>query len=118
VILFGALLLCLLPISSGAETLVAAPPPHIAKGETLFNNYCARCHGISAKGTPQGPAFLDKIYAPDHHADIAFYRAAELGVRAHHWKFGDMPKIPDMTKEDLTHIIAYIRWLQKQAGIF
>jgi len=41
-----------------------------------------------------------------------------MGVRAHHWTFGDMPKIPGITRDDLTQIIAYIRWLQKQAGIF
>ena len=117
-ILFAAYLLWLIPSSAAAEISSSAPPPIIAKGETLFNTYCARCHGLGAKGTPQGPSFLDKIYAPDHHADAAFYRAPEIGVRAHHWKFGDMPRIPQVTKEDLTQIVAYVRWLQKQVGIF
>ncbi len=90
----------------------------LAKGEALFNTNCSVCHGVGARGTKQGPPFLDKIYEPNHHADIAFYRAAEMGVRAHHWKFGDMPKIPGVARDDLTQIIAYIRWLQKQAGIF
>ncbi len=72
----------------------------------------------AADAPGQGPPFLDKVYEPNHHADTAFYLAAEMGVRAHHWKFGDMPKIPGVTRDDLTQIIAYIRWLQKQAGIF
>ena len=93
-------------------------PPGLAKGEALFTTNCAACHGLGGKGTKQGPPFLDKIYEPNHHADMAFYRAAELGVRAHHWKFGDMPKVPGASKDDVTQIIAYIRWLQKQAGIF
>jgi cytochrome c len=119
VILRGAAIVLLL---GGSPAMAADPPgttpPPLAKGEALFTNNCAACHGVGGKGTKQGPSFLDKIYEPNHHADIAFYRAAEMGVRAHHWKFGDMPKIPGATKDDMAHIIAYIRWLQKQAGIF
>lgn len=101
-----------------ADPSVAKPPLALAKGEALYNNNCATCHGVGAKGTAQGPPFLDKVYEPNHHADITFYRAPEMGVRAHHWKFGDMPKIPGVTKDALDQIIPYIRWLQKQAGIF
>jgi hypothetical protein len=49
---------------------------------------------------------------------MAFQRAAAQGVKAHHWKFGDMPKIEGVTADDVTQIIGYIRWLQRQAGIF
>jgi len=118
VILLGALLLCLFPWLSAAATPVPKPPPALMNGENLFNTHCARCHGLGARGTPVGPPFLDKIYEPNHHADIAFYRAPELGVRAHHWKFGDMPKIPGVSRDDLAQIIPYIRWLQKEAGVF
>jgi mono/diheme cytochrome c family protein len=105
-------------ITDAADAPDANAPPALAKGQALFNTNCAVCHGVGARGTKQGPPFLDKIYEPNHHADSAFYRAAEMGVRAHHWTFGDMPKIPGVTRDDLTQIIAYIRWLQKQAGIF
>ena len=117
-ILLGALLLCVLVLPSIAAPPIPQSPPALIKGEALFNTHCARCHGLGARGTAQGPAFLDKIYEPNHHADGAFYRAPELGVRAHHWKFGDMPKTPGVTREDLTQIIPYIRWLQKEAGVF
>jgi hypothetical protein len=49
---------------------------------------------------------------------MAFQRAAAQGVRAHHWKFGNMPNIDGVVPEDVSQIIAYIRWLQRQAGIF
>ncbi len=114
-----ALALCLtVTLAAAANAPDSKAPPALAKGEALFNTTCSACHGVGARGTKQGPPLLDKIYEPNHHADIAFYRAAEMGVRAHHWKFGDMPKIPGVTRDDLTQIIAYIRWLQKQAGIF
>jgi len=114
-ILLAALLA---PAAVFAETPPPQPPQDLLKGEALYNTNCSACHGVGARGSKQGPPFLDKIYEPNHHADAAFYRAPEAGVRAHHWKFGDMPKIPGVTKDDLTQIIAYIRWLQKQAGIF
>ena len=114
-ILLAALLM---PVGVFAETSPPKPPQDLIKGEALYNTNCSVCHGVGAKGTKQGPPFLDKIYEPNHHADAAFYLAPEMGVRAHHWKFGDMPKIPGVTKDNLTQIIAYIRWLQKQAGIF
>lgn len=44
--------------------------------------------------------------------------AAERGVRAHHWGFGDMPGIEGVKKEDVAMIISYVRELQKKAGIF
>ncbi|TAL10650.1 MAG: cytochrome c [Nitrospirae bacterium] len=101
-----------------ADPPIPKPPEALAKGEALYNTNCSACHGAGARGTAKGPPFLDKVYEPNHHADMAFYRAPEMGVRAHHWKFGDMPKIPGVTKDDLVQIIPYIRWLQKQAGIF
>lgn len=96
----------------------AAVPAEMKKGEAAFNANCARCHGERGVGTPNGPPLVHKIYEPNHHGDAAFQRAATLGVRAHHWQFGDMPKIPGVTPVDLEEIVKYVRWLQRQAGIF
>lgn len=93
-------------------------PAEFKKGETAFNTHCARCHGERGTGTAQGPPLVHKIYEPNHHGDAAFQRAAALGVRAHHWQFGDMPKIATATPADVDEIIKYVRWLQRQAGIF
>ncbi len=92
-------------------------PEEFKEGETQFNNYCSRCHGDRGTGTNNGPPLVHKIYEPSHHADMAFQRAAAQGVKAHHWKFGNMPKIEGVTPKDVTQIIGYIRWLQRQAGI-
>ena len=96
----------------------AAVPAELKKGEAAFNANCARCHGERGMGTSQGPPFIHKIYEPNHHGDAAFQRAATLGVRAHHWQFGDMPKIPAVTPADVDEIVKYVRWLQRQAGIY
>ncbi len=93
-------------------------PAELKEGETKFNTFCSQCHGPQGQGTNQGPPLVHKIYEPNHHADMAFQRAVAQGVRAHHWKFGNMPKIEGMVPEDVSQVIAYIRWLQRQAGIF
>lgn len=93
-------------------------PAEFKDGEIKFNAFCSPCHGAQGTGSAQGPPLVHKIYEPNHHADFAFQRAAAQGVKAHHWKFGDMPKIKGVTPDDVTQIIGYIRWLQRQAGIF
>ncbi|OGQ56012.1 MAG: hypothetical protein A3J24_02530 [Deltaproteobacteria bacterium RIFCSPLOWO2_02_FULL_53_8] len=88
------------------------------RGEAVFIANCARCHGVKGVGTDNGPPLLHKTYHPNHHADISFYRAVEQGVRAHHWPYGDMPKIEGVSRIDTGYIIYYIRSIQKEAGIF
>ena len=93
-------------------------PAHVQAGEAKFSANCAACHGVRAVGTKQGPPLVHKIYEPNHHADMAFQRAAENGVRAHHWEFGNMPKIEGVSSADVEQIIRYVRWLQREAGIY
>lgn len=92
-------------------------PAELQAGEAKFNAHCSACHGPQAAGTQQGPPLVHKIYEPNHHGDAAFLRAAEFGVKAHHWEFGNMPKIEGVSSADVEQIIRYIRWLQRQAGI-
>jgi mono/diheme cytochrome c family protein len=87
-------------------------------GEALFNTHCSKCHGPVARGTEKGPPLLHKIYEPNHHSDFSFRRAVEMGVRAHHWRFGDMPKVEGVTPEETGLIIKYIRQIQQEAGIY
>lgn len=98
------------------ESLIV--PEELLDGEARFNTFCGGCHGVYAKGTQKGPPLVHKIYEPGHHGDFAFIRAATQGVRAHHWEFGNMPKIPGVTVEEVKGIIQYVRWLQRQAGVY
>lgn len=92
-------------------------PADFQAGEAKFNANCSVCHGQQGVGTQQGPPLVHKIYEPNHHGDEAFQRAAANGVQAHHWQFGNMPKIDAVSREDVDQIVKYIRWLQRQAGI-
>lgn len=50
-------------------------------------------------------------------ADIAFQLAVKNGVRAHHWQFGDMAPVPQVTPDDVAHITAHVRAEQRKVGI-
>jgi mono/diheme cytochrome c family protein len=92
-------------------------PSELAEGERLFDRNCGRCHGARATGTENGPPLVHIVYEPNHHADIAFQRAVSFGVAAHHWRFGNMPPVPGLDEEAIARITAYVRWLQRKAGI-
>jgi len=119
----GVLLLCLglLAACDSSEPKPAVGsgpvPAEFQVGETTFNTTCAACHGKQGVGTDHGPPLVHKVYEPNHHGDQAFQRAAANGVQAHHWQFGNMPKVEGVTPGDVDQIVKYVRWLQRQAGI-
>lgn len=89
----------------------------IEEGERLFKANCAACHGLEAAGTQSGPPLVHPYYAPGHHNDAAFRRAARDGVPQHHWFFGDMPPVAGVSDEEIERIIAYVREIQRANGI-
>lgn len=96
---------------------LATPPEHQG-AERLFSARCAVCHGRAAIGTAQGPPLLHAFYEPGHHSDAAFQLAVARGVRQHHWNFGDMPPVPGLAPADVQRIAGYVRWLQREAGVY
>lgn len=126
-ILASALLLIASPVLStsgaqaGEKAATIAEPKLSGKlmlGKLAFGTHCAACHGKQGDGTEQGPPFLHRVYHPGHHGDESFFRAAKSGVRAHHWKFGDMAPVPKATDAQLQNIVQYIRALQHANGLF
>jgi mono/diheme cytochrome c family protein len=93
-------------------------PAEHAAGERLFDAHCAPCHGALASGSEVGPPLVHVYYEPNHHADAAFQRAVEFGVQAHHWGYGPMPAIDGLRPPEVERITAYVRWLQRQAGVY
>ncbi len=87
-------------------------------GKRIFEEQCASCHGRNAAGQEGvAPPLIHKIYEPSHHGDESFQRAVALGVRAHHWPFGNMPPIEGLTRVDVSTVITYVRELQRTNGI-
>ena len=110
------------PKSGSGAPLAQVTVPQLNGAETagrgLFDKSCAACHGADAAGRDGiAPPLVHVLYEPSHHADIAFQRAAKLGVRAHHWRFGDMPPVEGVTETDVGKITTYVRALQRANGI-
>lgn len=115
--------LCAALISSAAAQGWAVPQPspglmpNPVQGKPLYVQHCAECHGDRLQGTDKGPPMLHKVYEPSHHADMAFQLAVANGVRAHHWKFGDMAPVAGLTADEVAHITAFVRSEQRKVGI-
>ena len=87
-------------------------------GKTAFDAKCAVCHGLNGAGQDGvAPPLVHKIYEPSHHGDESFWLATQRGVRAHHWRFGDMAPVEGLTRADVKMIVAYVRELQRENGI-
>lgn len=105
----GAIVTVQLPLSFSIQEEI---------GKRAYDAVCATCHGANAQGRDGiAPPLAHKIYEPGHHGDMAFAPAAKNGVRAHHWKFGNMPAVEDVTQADVLNIVAYVRALQRENGI-
>ena len=103
-------------ISQSVETEIRVPF-RFAIGKNLYEKNCGQCHGMAGNGSEEGPPLMHKVYEPSHHGDESFYRAVSQGAKAHHWKFGDMKPIPELSDRDVGKILPYVRWLQVQHGI-
>ena len=108
--------------SRGFDTLpeMAVRVPDLSSvaqaGREAFARRCAQCHGAHGGGGA-GPPLVHPIYRPAHHADVAFNLAVRRGVRAHHWRLGDMPPQADVGSEEIAAMTRYVRELQAANGI-
>ena len=93
-------------------------PSSQTMGKTLFEKFCAECHGKDLGGNDKGPPFLHRFYLPGHHGSASFYKAVKEGVRAHHWNFGDMKPIKNLEEAHVTLIVKYVRYIQNKAGLY
>lgn len=105
------------PDSSTVSVKVPVLSALAVTGKDAFDASCAGCHGPHAAGTDKGPPLVHVIYNAGHHADEAFVLAAKLGVRQHHWRYGNMPPQPEVTPGQMEAIVRYVRELQAANGI-
>jgi mono/diheme cytochrome c family protein len=117
-----AVAVLLLVAGCGAEVdgdvLATLPTPaEHARGSALYAQHCSVCHGAYGLGAETGPPLVHPVYRPRHHGDEAFQLAVAQGVRAHHWRFGDMPPVPGLDRHDVEQVTGYVRWLQRAVGV-
>lgn len=105
------------PARPPEEIVVPTLTATAERGRAAFQQFCSTCHGAKAAGSDKGPSLVHKIYEPSHHGDPAFLLAASNGVRAHHWRFGDMQPVPGVADRQIAEIVAYIREMQRANGI-
>ncbi|WP_093033516.1 c-type cytochrome [Ruegeria marina] len=96
---------------------LAGPDAGAGRRAALFEANCAACHGANAAGSDRGPPLVHRIYEPSHHGKMAFDLAARQGVRAHDWRFGNMPPVEGLSDKDVPQITDYVRALQRANGI-
>ncbi|HVM20104.1 MAG TPA: cytochrome c [Egibacteraceae bacterium] len=113
----AAALLLAVACGGGEGDTPAQAGDQIAAGQQAFERNCMGCHGAQGRGSDVGPPLVHEVYEPGHHDDESFRRAVREGVVPHHWDFGPMPAFPGVPDEDIEAIIAYVRHLQRDAGI-
>lgn len=99
---------------TGTSTVV--PLAEDAGGATVYEALCASCHGTDLRGTDKGPSQLSIVYEPGHHGDEAYRSSIRNGAVQHHWGFGDMPAVVNITDEQIEAVISYIRGEQQRLG--
>ena len=106
----------------GSDDPVAAPPESLvplaadADGASVYQARCASCHGEDLRGTDKGPSQLSIVYEPNHHGDESYRSAIRNGAPQHHWSFGDMPAVEDITDDQIERVILYVRTRQQALG--
>ena len=119
----GAVLALTFVLSAcGGDDPVAAPPESVvplaadADGASVYQARCASCHGEDLRGTDKGPSQLSIVYEPNHHGDESYRSAIRNGAAQHHWGFGNMPAVEDITDDQIERVITYIRTQQQELG--
>ena len=92
-------------------------PGDVTAGAAVYEQSCADCHGAGAAGGDGGPGLLDARYAMPGYDDLAFVTAVARGVSADGSDGGGMPRIRGLSEQDLADLLAYVRDLQRDAGL-
>ena len=100
------------------EVIAAELSEEAIQGEALFK---ANCPGVPRRergGHEAGSAADSRHLQSGSPFGQGFLSGGRrLGVRAHHWPYGDMPPQPQVKEAEVALIIRYIRELQEANGI-
>ncbi len=87
------------------------PEPY-EKGQQYFHEVCSNCHGSDAMGKhTQAPRLIDEEYLTDNFSNADINEVVLNGTD----KMPSQKK--NVTPEEITEIIKYLRYSQKAAGL-
>ncbi len=98
-------------ISCAPKPTLEVPEPY-KKGQNAFHKICSNCHGSDAMGKhTQAPRLIDEEYLAPSFTDDDIRETILNGT-------GKMPpQKKNVSTEDITEIIKYLRYSQKTAGL-
>ena len=110
--------LSILILSSTIFTFSCAPkatlevPEPYKKGQEYFHRVCSNCHGSDAMGKhTQAPRLIDEEYLANNFSDEDIKETVLNGTE----KMPSQKK--NVTSDEITEIIKYLRYSQKTAGL-
>ena len=93
IILVVAVFIVFYQIKAQNETSVSDLQAH---NNTVFQNNCARCHGVSGEGFASNPSLQERDLSPDEIKHIIRFGQ------------GDMPPFPNIKEPQLTNLAEYV----------
>ena len=87
-------------------------PEPFKNGQQVFHKVCSNCHGSDAMGKhTQAPRLIDEEYLADNFSDADINEGVLNGTDKM------PPQKKNVTPEEITEIIKYLRYSQKAAGL-
>lgn len=97
--------------SCAPKPTLEVPEPY-KKGQQYFHKVCSSCHGPDAMGKhTKAPRLIDEEYLTDNFSDADINEVVLNGTD----KMPSQKK--NVTPEEITEIIKYLRYSQKTAGL-
>ena len=110
--LFNFILFSTIFTFSCAPKATLEVPEAYKKGQQYFHNVCSNCHGSDALGKhTQAPRLIDEEYLTDNFSDADINETIMTGTD----KMPSQKK--NVTPDEITEIIKYLRYSQKAAGL-
>ncbi|PIP73907.1 MAG: cytochrome C-552 [Nitrospinae bacterium CG22_combo_CG10-13_8_21_14_all_47_10] len=108
---FLILFYTLFAFACAPKPTLEVPEPY-KKGQQYFHRVCSNCHGSDAMGKhTQAPRLIDEEFLANNFSDADIKETVLDGT-------GKMPsQKKNVTPEEITEIIKYLRYSQKAAGL-
>ena len=91
----------------------SVPDDYVA-GQKYFHQVCAKCHGPDAAGGSKAPTFLQEKFHPTNFPNGRIAKTILNGSSS-----GAMPSQKNkVNDEQIREIIKYIRYSQREAGVY